>query len=143
MFDPPERVPFAKIPFSENGSAGHRQLARAAEREAIVLLKNQGGILPLKSSVKKIAVIGPAADDPVSPLANYNGVSMVVTPLVGIKRQFGPALVREEPRVFFHVYDEEPAVRAAIPGETYSIRWTGTVTPPATGDYIVVGKTQD
>src|SRR5690242_20521353 len=65
MFDPPERVPFSKIPISENDSNEHRQVARAAERAAIVLLKNQGGLLPLVSSVRNIAVIGPSADDPV------------------------------------------------------------------------------
>ena len=65
MFDPPERVPYAKIPYSENDSAAHRQLAREAEREAIVLLKNDGGLLPLKSSVARIAVVGPSANDPI------------------------------------------------------------------------------
>ena len=48
MFDPPERVPFSKIPISENDSSAHRQVARDAEREAIVLLKNEGGVLPLE-----------------------------------------------------------------------------------------------
>ena len=61
----PRACPYTKIPYSENDSAAHRQLARDAERESIVLLKNQGGILPLKSSVSKIAVIGPSADDPI------------------------------------------------------------------------------
>jgi len=75
LFDPPERVPYTKIPYSENDSAVHRQLARDAERQAMVLLKNEGGILPLKSTVRKIAVIGPSADDPVGLLGNYNGIS--------------------------------------------------------------------
>ena len=35
MFDPPERVPYASIPYSVNDSAPHRQLAREAERKAI------------------------------------------------------------------------------------------------------------
>jgi len=49
-----------------------------------VLLKNEGGILPLRRSVGKIAVIGPAADDPVALLGNYNGISSrQVTPLEG------------------------------------------------------------
>jgi beta-glucosidase len=65
MFDALERVPYSKIPYSENDSAAHRQLAREAEREAIVLLKNGGGLLPLKSSVTKIAVVGPSANDPI------------------------------------------------------------------------------
>lgn len=41
----------------------HRELARRAARESIVMLKNEGGLLPLGASSKKIAVIGPGADD--------------------------------------------------------------------------------
>ena len=95
MFDPPERVPYSKIPISENDSIAHRQVAREAEREAIVLLKNEDRILPLSRSVRKIAVIGPSADDPIALLGNYNGISSrQVTPLEGIERQFASAQVR-------------------------------------------------
>jgi beta-glucosidase len=95
MFDPPERVPFAAIPISVNDSAPHRQLAREAARKAIVLLKNEGGLLPLASTVRRIAVVGPAANDPVAVLGNYNGISSKqVTPLEGIERQFAGADVR-------------------------------------------------
>ena len=63
--------------------------------EAIVLLKNEGGVLPLAPSVRRIAVIGPSADDPVAVLGNYNGISSKqVTPLEGIERQFPAATVR-------------------------------------------------
>lgn len=41
----------------------HKELARQAEREAIVLLKNENNILPLSKATKTIAVIGPGADD--------------------------------------------------------------------------------
>ena len=47
-FDPPERVPYAKIPYSVNDSPAHRELALEAARKSIVLLKNEGGLLPLK-----------------------------------------------------------------------------------------------
>ncbi len=96
MFDPPERVPFSKIPYSEVDSAEHRKLALEAARKSIVLLKNENQTLPLKSSVRKIAVIGPAADDPDALLGNYNGFSSKhVSPLEGIERQFsGKAEVR-------------------------------------------------
>src|SRR5882724_2955337 len=40
MFDPPERVPFAQIPFEVNDSDLHRQLARRAAQASLVLLKN-------------------------------------------------------------------------------------------------------
>ncbi|WP_409839467.1 glycoside hydrolase family 3 N-terminal domain-containing protein [Brevundimonas sp.] len=44
------------------GSQAHRDLAREAGVKSIVLLKN-GGVLPLKTSGQKIALIGPFADD--------------------------------------------------------------------------------
>src|ERR1051326_5562549 len=46
MFDPPERVPWSKVPFSVVDSAEHRKLALEAARKSIVLLKNDG-VLPL------------------------------------------------------------------------------------------------
>ncbi|MDB5018423.1 MAG: beta-glucosidase [Mucilaginibacter sp.] len=44
-------------------SPGHKAVARKAEQEAIVMLENKGNLLPLSKSLKKIAVIGPGADD--------------------------------------------------------------------------------
>ena len=94
MFDPKERVPYSKIAISENDSSAHRLVARDAERAAIVLLKNEG-VLPLGASARRIAVLGPSADDPVALLGNYNGISSrQVTPLEGIERQFPAAQVR-------------------------------------------------
>jgi beta-glucosidase len=96
MFDPPERVPFSKLAYSETDSVEHRKLALEAARKSIVLLKNEKQTLPLKSSVRKIAVIGPSADDPEALLGNYNGFSSKqVSPLEGIQRQFsGQAEIR-------------------------------------------------
>ena len=48
MFDPPERVPYAKIPISVNDSPEHRKVALQAARESLVLLKNEDQTLPLK-----------------------------------------------------------------------------------------------
>jgi beta-glucosidase len=45
------------------GSAEHREVARQAVRESIVLLKNENDILPLSKSAKRIHVAGMAADD--------------------------------------------------------------------------------
>ncbi|HEY6189178.1 MAG TPA: glycoside hydrolase family 3 C-terminal domain-containing protein [Pyrinomonadaceae bacterium] len=91
MFDPPELVPYAKIPFSENDSPAHRALALEAARESIVLLKNEGGTLPLRKEIKSIAVIGPNADNVQVLLGNYNGQpSRATTPLEGIRRHVSP-----------------------------------------------------
>jgi beta-glucosidase len=184
MFDPPDRVPFSKIPYSEVDSAAHRNIVLEAARKSIVLLKNDG-TLPLKASIRKIAVIGPAADDAEALLGNYNGISSLqVTPLAGIQRQWAakaevryalganytaqsqspipssaltpaagngpglqaeyfdgpdfqgaPKLERVEPRAAILAGIADPALTAAFPNHAYSVRWSGTLRVPATGEY--------
>jgi beta-glucosidase len=192
MFDPPASVPYSRIPFQENDSQEHRHLALVAARESIVLLKNENGILPLKPSIRRIAVIGPSADDPIAPRGNLNyaGIpSHLVTPLEGIRRQFPraevryalgatytaktsalvpstvltapegksegleaeyfdnpnfqgePRLKRIEPQVEFERESDEPAVVAAVGDNKYSVRWTGTLTVRAAGEYSFIART--
>ncbi|MBV8858626.1 MAG: glycoside hydrolase family 3 C-terminal domain-containing protein [Acidobacteria bacterium] len=91
MFDPPEMVPYAQIPFSANDSPEHRRLALEAARESIVLLKNEKNTLPLRKDLKSIAVIGPNADEVQVMLGNYNGQpSRATTPLEGIRQHVSP-----------------------------------------------------
>ena len=52
-------------------SRPHRELAREIAREGIVLLKNEGGLLPLKKDLGSIAVIGPNADNIYNQLGDY------------------------------------------------------------------------
>jgi len=86
MFDPPERVPFAQIPYEVVDSEPHRALAREVTQESIVLLKNEGGVLPLRKDLGTLAVIGPNADQWLMLLGNYNGVpGHLITPLEGIR----------------------------------------------------------
>ncbi|HLK66384.1 MAG TPA: glycoside hydrolase family 3 C-terminal domain-containing protein [Bryobacteraceae bacterium] len=91
MFDPPEMVKYAQIPYSVNDSPAHSELAAETARKSIVLLKNENRSLPLKKSIRNVAVIGPNADDPEVLLGNYNGEPTApVTPLEGIRRKLGP-----------------------------------------------------
>jgi len=91
MFDPPEMVPYARIPFSQNDTPEHRALALQSARESIVLLKNANRTLPLRKDLKSIAVIGPNADAPEVLWGNYNGKpSRLITPLAGIKNAVSP-----------------------------------------------------
>jgi len=86
MFDPPDMVRWAQIPFSVLDDSAHRALARQAARESIVLLRNKHHTLPLSKSLRTIAVIGPDADDPRMLLGNYNGEPAdPITPLRGIR----------------------------------------------------------
>ena len=89
MFDPPEVVPYARTPESEIDSAPHRELARRAARESMVLLKNDG-TLPFGASVKNILVVGPLAESTQVLHGNYSGAaSHAVSALEGIRKQFG------------------------------------------------------
>jgi beta-glucosidase len=125
MFDPPEMVPYTRIPFSENASEAHRQISLRAARESLVLLKNQSNTLPLKKDLKTIAVIGPSADNLGVLLGNYNGQpTKYVTPLAGIQAKvsaytkvlFSPALyapgVLVEPIPTSVLSNNEPGLRA-------------------------------
>jgi beta-glucosidase len=86
MFDPPERVPWAHTPMSVVDAPEHRALARRAAVESLVLLENRGGVLPLGSGVRRLAVVGPAADDREVLLGNYHGEpSRAVTLLEGLR----------------------------------------------------------
>ena len=73
MFDPAEKLPWAKLGDKDLSSPAHTALAAKAAREAIVLLKNENDILPLRKEGITIAVVGPNADDARVLLGNYNG----------------------------------------------------------------------
>jgi len=75
MFDPDDEVRYASIPPAVVSSPAHRELARQMARESIVLLKNEGGLLPLSPDLNNVAVIGPNAQNDVALYANYNGFS--------------------------------------------------------------------
>jgi len=91
MFDPPERVPYAQIPYEVNDCQAHRQLALKMAQESIVLLKNQDSQLPLDRDLKSIAVIGPNAHERNVLTGNYFGTpSKYVTPLDGIRAKVSP-----------------------------------------------------
>jgi len=94
MFDPPEQVRWAQIPYSANQSPEHDALALRAARESLVLLKNDG-TLPLDPGrIKRIAVIGPTADDGMALLGNYYGTPAApVTILQGIRNALPEAEV--------------------------------------------------
>ena len=79
-------VPWTKIPMSVVNNKEHRKLALDMARESMTLLQNKNNILPLKKSIKKLAVIGPNANDKTMLWGNYNGTpKRTITILEGIK----------------------------------------------------------
>jgi beta-glucosidase len=79
-------VRWTKIPLSVVNSPGHQNLALEMARQSITLLQNKGNVLPLSKSIKKIAVIGPNADNKEMMWGNYNGTpDNTITILDGIR----------------------------------------------------------
>lgn len=68
-------------------------VARDAGRKSIVLLKNEGNLLPLKTEAKRIAVIGPLAADKDAPLGNWRAqgvANSAISLLEGVQAAAGP-----------------------------------------------------
>ena len=64
----------------------HREIARRASREALVLLKNEAGLLPLKKTIKRILVCGPGAQEVETSMSRYASFGgEVTTVLAGVK----------------------------------------------------------
>ncbi|MGH8316597.1 MAG: glycoside hydrolase family 3 C-terminal domain-containing protein [Steroidobacteraceae bacterium] len=104
MFDPPSMVPYSNIPEKELNSPAHRKLARHLAEESMVLLKNDG-VLPLRH-VKRIAVVGPLADQTAVLLGNYNGTpTHTVSFLEGLKAEFPKADITYVPGTPFLARD--------------------------------------
>ena len=92
-FDAPDAVPWSGLTAEILEGKGHRNLAREAARQSLVLLKNKENLLPLdKGNLKRIAVIGPMAG--ACHLGGYSGrPTYLVSPYAGISAALGGSLV--------------------------------------------------
>ena len=73
-------------------TAEHRAAARRLAQRSMVLLENDGGVLPLSTSLRSLAVIGPLADEPWGMLGNWVGIGRpedAVTPLAALRAALG------------------------------------------------------
>lgn len=106
LMDSSERNPYRDMGFSDVApweTAEHKELARQVTRKSVVLLKNEGGLLPLdKKEVRKIAVIGNRAE---SVLKDWYGAlpAYSVSALEGIKA----AVEGEDVEVRFQAWDSD------------------------------------
>ena len=93
LFDDLSKVRYAQIPFSEDDSVAHRELALQTADKSLVLLKNDG-VLPLRKSAM-IAVVGPNAASLAAIEGNYNAVpSEPILPIEGMEKEFGVDHIR-------------------------------------------------
>lgn len=86
-------LPWADLGEADIDSKTHRQRALDAAIQGMVLLKNEGGLLPLRAKnggKLRVAVIGPHYNSSTRLLANYYGKNVIVntsTPLAGLSRR--------------------------------------------------------
>ncbi|WBO22827.1 beta-glucosidase BglX [Sphingomonas abietis] len=101
----------------------HRVTARIAAERTAVLLRNEGGLLPLdRKGVKSIAVLGPLADskrDTLGPWVFDQNNDETVTVLAGIKAKVGAGVrvdysagVSIPPRMFPSIFETGPMAAA-------------------------------
>ncbi|MCC4229932.1 beta-glucosidase BglX [Zunongwangia profunda] len=96
LFDDPYKYCDEAFEKSELYSEANQEVALEAGKKSIVLLKNENDILPIKNSIKNIAVIGPLANDKDSPLGNWRAHAVensAVSVLEGI-RNYAPKGVK-------------------------------------------------
>ena len=97
MFDPAEIVPFSKIDTTVLENPKHQAHALLMAQQSLVLLKNEGQILPLSKTLKKVAIVGPNADDKSVLLSNYYGYpSKITTVLEGMRQKMGDKIQFEK-----------------------------------------------
>ncbi len=87
----------------------HRTASRWAAQRSMVLLRNEGGLLPLRKDVKKVAVIGPLADSMQATEGSwmvFGHTPAAVTVLAGVRAKLPNAEV---------TYASGPEIRRDIP----------------------------
>ena len=148
MFDPPKMVKYDQIPITDLESKPHKELALKMAKESIVLLRNvpmpgqENNLLPLNKNIKRIAVLGPNADNANTQLGNYNGQpSVVTTVLQGIKDKLPGAdifysratdFVSTEPEDFSKLIDSIKDADVII--------YVGGISPRLEGEEMKVSK---
>ncbi|HEY5218418.1 MAG TPA: glycoside hydrolase family 3 C-terminal domain-containing protein, partial [Gemmatimonadaceae bacterium] len=113
-----------------NGDADHLALARQAARESIVLLKNDGGVLPLHTNIGSIAVIGVDAAE--ARLGGYSGPGLRrISILDAIRSRLGAGRVQYAPGPGRTAVDH-----AVVPGEQLSTVVDGKRMAGLSGEYF-------
>jgi beta-glucosidase len=187
MLTEKDPTPWSNIPLSIIDSEKHKKLALETAQKSMVLLKNKKNILPLQNNIKRIAVIGPNANDVDVLLGNYHGYSdYYSTVLEGVRKRnpnsevvyaAGSRLAEELPlfdvvpseflfvdeklasngfnaayfanktfmgelvlkridkQIDFKWWGKSPD--AKLPVDSFSVRWTGVLVPPVSGNYYL------
>ena len=141
LFDDDSLVSWSNIPMSVVESEKHKAKALEMARKSMVLLSNKNNTLPLSKDLKKVAVMGPNANDSVMLWANYNGTpTKTITILEGIQSKLPAGSVVYD-KVCDHVNDQGftdyDAVAATV-ADADAIIFVGGLSPLLEGEEMRV-----
>ena len=136
-------------PFSTVTSAAHQNVGNDVAETSATLLKNAGHTLPLSAdNAGTVAVIGPAAST--QPIyggggSAYVNPSQTVTPLAGLQAAAGsgtnitytPGLPTDTSLAAIPSSDLSPAFVPITSFSNFGQTYTGTLTAPETGTYVL------
>ncbi len=135
LFDDPYRSLDPAVEKRETRTATTRRLARESARASIVLLKNEGGLLPLRKSGQKIALIGPFgadADNLAGPWAPFSDMKDALSLERGLREALrDPALLS-----VIKGCEPERAIQGGIDAAVAAARAADVV-------LLALGETQD
>jgi len=142
LFDSPFAEPAREA--AELLAPAHLAAARELAREAIVLLENDGGVLPLAAGARTIAVIGPLADAPGEQLGVWAAAGRAadsVTPLAAITARAAGARVLYSTGVSLASLTPAAPAREAgdapAPNSAIGVRGEGAASGPVSIEHAV------
>lgn len=141
---------------TELGSSDQRQAAKAAAERSAVLLRNEGGLLPLSKSLASIAVVGPLADSKPDIMGSWSLAGHPadsVTVLEGIRKRFGASatvtstkgveIERGQPSIFDAQFSSPKPVLKTDAERDAEFKRAIDLVKQAAVSVLVLGETQD
>jgi beta-glucosidase len=141
---------------AELNSTAQHEAARVAAQRTAVLLRNEGGLLPLKRSMASVAVVGPLADSKQDTMGSWSlagNIGNTVTVLEGLRKKLGSAVTInyakgvEIERGQTSIFDEQfaspkPALKTQ-PERDAEFQHALEVVKKSDVSILVMGETQD
>ncbi|MDR0537432.1 MAG: glycoside hydrolase family 3 C-terminal domain-containing protein [Tannerellaceae bacterium] len=143
VLEPNGLQPFANIDSTSLEAREHKELALKMAKQSVVMLKNDGTLPLRKNGLKKVAVLGPNADNSIVQLGNYNGFpTRTVTLVEGLKEKLpsGVDVVYEKGCDYVVQPDSLPSVESVVAKvkDADIIIFAGGISPKLEGEEMRV-----
>jgi beta-glucosidase len=141
---------------AELNSTAQHEAARVAAQRTAVLLRNEGGLLPLKRTIASVAVVGPLADSKQDTMGSWSlagNIGNTVTVLEGLRKKLGSAVTinyakgveieRGQPSIFDEQFASPKPVLKTQPERDAEFQHALEAVKKSDVSVLVMGETQD